>query len=287
MKDRVRFIIDFEMVDRIETIHGSVVQHGRHNDRIYLMHLHGTDHEGLIATLDRMAVEHGYGKIFAKIPATDWDAFQAAGYIQEALIPGFFNGQTDGLFIAKFFSEDRQRQSRRPGFDPMGRMGRRPEPPAVSSLKINVCTPADSDAMAAVYGQVFESYAFPIHRPEFIRHMMKNKAVYFCARIKNKMAALAAAEIDDINQCCEMTDFATLPEYRRMGLAVRLLNRLEDVALNRGVKTAYTIARVDSYGMNRVFVKLGYRYAGCLINNTQIGGRIRSMYVRYKRLKQQ
>jgi beta-lysine N6-acetyltransferase len=70
-----------------------------------------------------------------------------------------------------------------------------------------------------------------------------------------------------------------------MGLAVRLLNRLEDEALKRGVKTAYTIARVDSYGMNRVFVKLGYRYAGCLINNTQIGGRIRSMYVRYKRLK--
>lgn len=274
------------MVDRIETIHGSVIQHGRHNDRIYLMRLHGTDHEGLIATLDRMAVEHGYGKIFAKIPATAWHAFQAAGYIQEALVPGFFNGRTDGLFVAKFFSEDRRRRSRRPGFDPMARMGRRPEPPAVSSLKMNVCTPADSDAMAAVYCQVFESYAFPIQRPEFIRHMMKNNAVYFCATIKNKMAALAAAEIDDTNQCCEMTDFATLPEHRGKGLAVRLLGRLEDEALNRGVKTTYTIARVDSYGMNRVFAKLGYRYAGCLLKNTQIGGRIRSMYVWYKRLRQ-
>jgi putative beta-lysine N-acetyltransferase len=275
------------MIDRIETIHGSVVQHGRHNDRIYLMHLRGTDHKGLIASLDRMAVEHGYGKIFAKIPATAWQAFQEAGYIQEALVPGLFNGQTDGLFIARFFSEGRQRRSRGPGFDPTGRIGRRPGPPAVSSLKIDVCTPADSDSMAAVYGRVFESYAFPIHRPEFIRHTMKKNAVYYGARIKNKIAALAAAEIDDIHQCCEMTDFATLAEYRRMGLAGVLLDRLEGEALNRGVKTAYTIARVDSYGMNRVFANLGYRYAGCLIKNTQIGGRIRSMYVWYKKLKQQ
>ncbi len=274
------------MVDRIETIHGSVIQHGRHNDRIYLMHLHGTDHEGLIAALDRMAAERGYGKIFAKIPATAWQAFQEAGYIREALVPGLFNGQTDGLFIARFFSEDRQRRSRGPGFDPAGRIGRRPGPPVVSSLKIDVCTPADSDSMATVYGQVFESYAFPIHRPEFIRDMMKKKAVYYCARIKRKITALAAAEIDDIHQCCEMTDVATLPEYRRMGLAGALLNRLEGEALNRGVKTAYTIARVDSYGMNSVFAKLRYRYAGCLVKNTQIGGRIRSMYVRYKSLKQ-
>jgi putative beta-lysine N-acetyltransferase len=251
------------------------------------MHLHGSDHEGLIAALDRMAVEHGYGKIFARIPATGWHIFQAAGYTQEALVPGLFNGQTDGLFIAKFFSEDRQRRSRKPGFDPMKRVRRRAKPPTGVSSKINVCTPEESGSMAAVYGQVFESYAFPIHRPEYIRYMMKKNAVYYGARIEKKIAALAAVEIDDTRQCCEMTDFATLPEYQCMGLAIRLLNRLEDEALNRGVKTAYTIARVDSYGMNRVFANLGYRYAGCLIKNTQIGGRIRSMYVWYKKLKQQ
>jgi len=36
--------------------------------------------------------------------------------------------------------------------------------------------------------------------------------------------------------------------------------------------------------MNRVFEKCGYSHAGVLINNTQIGGRIRSMNVWYKRL---
>ena len=32
-----------------------------------------------------------------------------AGYLQEAVIPGFFNGVTDGLFIAKFLSAQRQK----------------------------------------------------------------------------------------------------------------------------------------------------------------------------------
>ena len=51
------------------------------------------------------------------------------------------------------------------------------------------------------------------------------------------------------------------------------------------MKTAYTIARADSAAMNGVFHKTGYHYAGRLVNNTQIGGRIRNMNVWYKRLK--
>jgi hypothetical protein len=53
----------------------------------------------------------------------------------------------------------------------------------------------------------------------------------------------------------------------------------------RGVKTAYTIARVDSRAISRVFQKTGYRYAGRLIKNSQIGGRIRSMTIWYKRVQ--
>jgi len=270
-------------VDKIETIHGSVVQHGRHNDRIYLMHLHDADPSVLVATLDRMAVEHGYGKILAKIPATAWRRFQTAGYIREAIVPGFFKGETDGLFIAKFFSEDRQQPSRKHGSEcrPVGSAGT--AQPKMPFAEIAACTPAEAGAMAGIYARTFETYAFPIHRPEWIRHMMAKDTVYFCARVDKQMVSLAAAEIDVANRNCEMTDFATLPEFRRLGLASRLLHRLDKETRNRGVKTAYTIARADSKGMNRVFAKAGYRHAGRLVKNTQIGGRIRSMHVWYKR----
>jgi putative beta-lysine N-acetyltransferase len=273
------------MADKIETIQGSVIQHGRHNDRIYLMHLHGANPHALIAALDEMAAEHAYGKIFAKIPSTAWHHFQKAGYIQEACVPGFFNGKTDGLFIAKFFSKDRQQPNRETA---IGGKGLSPEPAQTANppVSIHACRPIDAAAMANIYRRTFITYAFPIHRPDYIRQTMAQNTVYFSVRIDNHIAGLAAAEIDAGNQVCEMTDFATLHEYRRMGLAFHLLRRLDREAVARNVKTAYTIARADSTGMNRVFEKCGYAYAGQLVNNTQIGGRIRGMNVWYKNLSE-
>ena len=64
-------------MDIIENIKGSVIQHGPHNKRIYLMRLNTDDPHGLIATLDDMALKNGYGKIFAKIPAPSWKAFKS------------------------------------------------------------------------------------------------------------------------------------------------------------------------------------------------------------------
>ena len=44
-------------------------------------------------------------------------------------------------------------------------------------------------------------------------------------------------------------------------------------------QTWYTIARALSAGMNITFAKAGYRYAGTLVNNTDISGTIESMNV--------
>ena len=90
-------------MDSIDNINGSMIQHGPHNNRIYLMGLNTDDTRGLIATLDDMAVKNGYGKIFAKIPAPAWNVFKSADYIKEAVVPGLFTGKTDGFFIAKYF----------------------------------------------------------------------------------------------------------------------------------------------------------------------------------------
>ncbi|MEJ2040441.1 MAG: hypothetical protein P8X55_16175, partial [Desulfosarcinaceae bacterium] len=148
-------------MDTIETIKGSVVQHGRHNDRIYLMHFGTSDTPGLIARLDSMAEKHGYGKILAKIPAPAWKPFRSADYCQEALVPGFFKGRTDGLFIAKYFSA--ARQSAQPQKIPLkpsaGHRRRTAERP---SHHIEPCRPADAGEMAALYRKVFKTYPLPI-----------------------------------------------------------------------------------------------------------------------------
>ena len=273
------------MPDIIETIEGSVIQHGHHNQRIYLMRLNTREVGGLIASLDRMASEKGYGKIFAKIPASHWEAFKNSGYTKEALVPGFFRGKIDGLFIAKFFSTERQMTNNPINYGEMEGVSPNEEQTGKFIPPIVACSPADAEALATIYRRVFKSYAFPIDRPEHLGSMMRKNVFYFCIRDNKNIVATAAAEIDSANMACEMTDFATLPEYRGRGLAGSLLDRLDDETRLRGMKTAYTIARADSKGMNRVFLTRGYRYAGRLIKNTQIGGRIRSMTVWYKRLR--
>jgi hypothetical protein len=63
-----------------------------------------------------------------------------------------------------------------------------------------------------------------------------------------------------------------------------LLASLEDELRERGILTAYTIARAISPGMNITFAKAGYTYGGRLHNNTHIAGTIESMNVWYKSL---
>jgi putative beta-lysine N-acetyltransferase len=112
--------------------------------------------------------------------------------------------------------------------------------------------------------------------------MIKMGVPYFCIRMKGKIVAVAAAEIDRAGQNAEMTDFATLPAWQKKGFAGVLLNHMERKVGDLGVKTVYTIARAASTGMNIVFKRHGYEYAGLLKNNSQICGSIQSMTVWYK-----
>ncbi|MDD3150871.1 MAG: putative beta-lysine N-acetyltransferase, partial [Candidatus Gastranaerophilales bacterium] len=133
-----------------------------------------------------------------------------------------------------------------------------------------------------LYGKVFKTYPFPIFSSEYILQTMKNDVCYFGIKKDGKLVAISSAEMDRENLNAEMTDFATLPEYRGNNLSSYLLNQMEIYLIKHGFKTAYTIARAISYGMNITFVKGNYKYSGTLINNTNISGDIESMNVWYK-----
>ena len=253
------------------------------------MRFKSEDSPGLIETLDDMAATYAYEKILAKIPATEWDVFKNAGYTKEAVVPELFNGGTDGFFVAKYFSAGRQKPEniRHPpklACKNKKRASARSHRTGPAARDIVRCKPWDAEPMSAVYRQVFESYPFPIHEPAYLKRLMKEGALYYCIRIKGHIAAIAAAELDSAGKNVEMTDFATLPEWRGMGFAGMLLRHMEQEAGRLGIKTAYTIARAASCGMNSVFKNNGYGYAGCLVNNSQIAGSIQSMAVWFKHL---
>ena len=113
---------------------------------------------------------------------------------------------------------------------------------------------------------------------------MQDNVQYFGYRHNGKLVALSSAEMDKKGQNVEMTDFATLPDFRANKLALGLLGRMEQEMKKQGVITLYTIARLNSPAMNKTFLNMNYKYAGTLINNTNISGKIESMNVHYKHI---
>ena len=133
-----------------------------------------------------------------------------------------------------------------------------------------------------MYKKIFDTYPFPIYDPKYILKTIQGNVIYFSIWKKDTIIALASSEMDITSKNVEMTDFATLPAYRGKGLSQCLLKQMENEMSKRQIKTAYTIARALSVGINMAFAKMGYTYGGTLKNNTNICGRLESMNVWYK-----
>jgi len=283
------------MADKIEKLMRSAIQHGPHNSRIYLLKLDSRDLPEIIPALDDLATAKNYGKIIAKIPQKYASFFIDTGYIQEAIIPEFFNDGQGVLFLAKFIEPDRFKEQNALG--DAGRMRRiealikQPLPQAgvtdnrgSASHRVQKCVPHDAAEMSRLFRQVFRTYPFPIFEPSYLIHSMASHSLYFCIRHEGCIAAIAAAETDPDNQNVEMTDFAVLPHLRGQRCGQALLMKMEDAMRRQNKHIAFTIARTRSIGINKLFKKKGYAYAGLLANNTNIGGGIESMTVWFRKL---
>ena len=275
------------MIDTIEKIGNSLIQHGQYNDRIYLMKLDREDMPELPARLVAMARDRGYSKIFAKIHAESRAPFEEQGYLQEALVPGFYDGRRDAAFMGRFLTaaretDDRAAETRRNLELAEARWGQGLPDETEPGPAIDPATPDDAEEMSQVYRDVFPSYPFPIHDPHYLRETMETHVRYFLIRLEGRIAAISSAEMDLEAGNAEMTDFATRPSLRRSGFGIHLLRRMEREMDLLEVPMLYTIARSLSPGMNIVFAKMGYRFAGTLVNNTNISGQIENMNIWYK-----
>ena len=277
------------MEDKIESIgKGSIIQHGKLNDRIYLIKLGKKDCPKILDLLRKMAREHGYAKIFGKVPAWAVPVFISDGFMTEAMIPGFYMGKESVFFLAKYLDSDRlmdlEERELAALSDLLKSSHKTEKLPKKAGFKTKLLKPSDVEQITDLYLKVFLSYPFPIHNPGYILKTMKANVRYFGVSRKGKLIAVASAEIDSEGKNAEMTDFATDPAFRGQKLGQKLLDHMEKEMKAMGIKTLYTIARLPSIPMNKVFLKHQYQYAGTLLRNTQIAGRIESMNVLYKHL---
>ena len=277
--------------DRLERLdESSLIQHGPYNDRIYLMKVAVPVPETLPAELVQKARQLGYSKIFAKVPAAVESLFAASGYLREAVVPGLFNRQEDGVFLGRLLTEGRQMEADPVALDGIVSWAETQSHAAWplspdSRFQLRECTEPDAQALAEIYRRVFPAYPFPIQDPAYLRQTMRGNIVYFGVEVNGKLVAASSAEYDHESSSAEMSDFATLPEWRGNRLASALLVRMEQSMKQHDIQTGYTIARAVSRGMNLTFARGGYRFAGRLINNTRISEGIESMNVWYKPIR--
>lgn len=276
------------MYDTIEKFQQSLIQHGTHSNRIYLMKLDHSDMPQIVTQLDQMAISKHYTKVFAKVHTEYKQEFEALGFVEEATIPGFFNGTGDVSFMCKYFDDKRSLNTEKELIDKIVDVASSKFNDNISldqcPYVIRKCTTEDVEQIVDVYKKVFESYPFPIYETDYILDTMKEHIVYYCVLDGDRIVALSSSEEDHKSLNSEMTDFATLEAYRGQNLSLYLLEKMEQDLKTRNFKTAYTIARSISYGMNITFAKMGYKYSGTLINNTNICGALESMNVWYKRV---
>jgi putative beta-lysine N-acetyltransferase len=278
------------MTDKIEVIGtGTIVQHGDHNHRIYLMKLHPEDCPGIVEILNTMAAYHGYSKIFCKVPSWAAPLFLADGYAVEGQIPAFYNKQLTVFFLSKFVHAERAKISDSAKFNRLSELlstnhVEEGKPQKKLKPRIRQFESNDAEAIVSIYLVVFKSYPFPIHDVNYILQSMSENVQYYGIEKKGEIVAIASAEVDPDGLNAEMTDFATRPEFRGKSMATYLLKKMEKQMKKQGIKCLYTIARLNSMAMNKTFLKLDYIYSGTLVNNTNISGDIESMNIYYKHI---
>ena len=277
--------------DKIETLlDGSIIQHGSFNNRIYLIKTGKNVSPKLAAELIELAEEKKYTKVFAKVPAKVSKEFFDIGFVEEGKIPGLYNNMEDVLFMGYFLDPKRKIENSQEEIEEVMSLTRNKASTKAESVPIpegavlRQCNKNDKEKMSEIYKRVYTSYPFPIDDPEYIAETMKANFYYFCIEIDNKMVALSSFELFGNSNSVEMTDFATLPDFRGKGFAGILLREMESQAMKKGFKTSFTVARAVSPGMNITFAKNGYTYGGRLTNNTNISGKIESMNIWYKKL---
>lgn len=273
--------------DRVESILGNTIQHGRSSNRAYLLKL-GSSSDVAARSLSDIALTEGYSKVIAKIPDVALDVFKAQNFEEEVRVPDMYADVSDGVFVARYLMPERRDEPLRATFENVRVLAQKKATERGKELPVGyVIIPLqriDIPEIVDVFQQVFKKYPFPVHDAAFVEQTMNEGTHYWGARFEGDLVALASAEVDSSVKNVEMTDFATLPKHRNNGLASVLLAKMESSMRTMGIMTAYTIARAISPGMNITFARAGYTYCGRLPNNTCIADGIESMNVWSKKL---
>lgn len=257
------------------------------NKRLQLLKYKGNV-EKIIKNTIALCGKYGIGKILATVHKEDRLLFINNGFVQEAVIDGYFKGKI-GYNVSYFYDTDRAISYRINEEDDIvekakeykGQYKRLQN----SGFFIRTANLKDAEELAHLYDTVFQTYPMPVHNVEYIKNVIHNNTVFFkVAEHNNKIVSSASADLNYELLNAEITDCATFQEFREKGLLSELVYHLESSLKEKHFMTLFSVARAILPGINIVFSKHGYQYTGRQINNSNIMNKLEDMNIWVKRI---
>lgn len=276
-------LLDIPQIEEIQIKSGSArIKFDEFNQRVKILSFKG-DLGDLINELTFYSSKGMIGKIFSIVPKEGIDVYKEQGFIIEAKIDQFLNGQP-AYFLSKFLVPERKMSMRLPEEEEVLIRSREYISedyinPTYEQYTIRDVRKEDADELAQLYDGVFETYPSPMNNSNYIQFAMEHNVFFKVAVYENKIVSAASADMDPINLNAEMTDCATSKSHRGHGLVGRLIFELEKDLKSKKYKVLYSTARAISTGMNIVFAKHDYVYGGRLINHCHICGQFENMNI--------
>lgn len=236
--------------------------------------------------LEFLCRENKLTKIIMTAQENDWQELFIRGFLLESLHPNFFRGKP-GYHLSKFLAQERRNSQFWDREDQVLKEAVKITSqikPLPKEYEIRRAQDGDIQQLADLFSTVFKTYPTPLNQTDYLGQMMKEHSVFWAVFHQGQAVSAASLDIDHKTLSAELTDCATLSEYRGQSLMSHLVENLEEEAKSLGLSTLYTIARALSIGINAVFARLGYHYYGRFANNCDICGQFEDMNLWSKEL---
>lgn len=253
------------------------------NNRMKVKSFSGENKEGMTKYVIKLASRYNFGKLLFNATEELSEVLEREGFILEGSYPGFFNGTT-AYGYSYYFKKDRQNSPYLQKEDQIlesiferKKSGTITDTVFPADLKLRIANEDDIEHLVKLYSEIFSTYPSPLLNPSYVGDCMKSNVLFVGAFDGEQPVSAASVEMDLENMNAEITDCATLSEFRAKGLLTLIITKLEELMYQREINCLYSLARAGSYGMNASLYNLGYKYTGRFINNCHIGGRFENM----------
>jgi putative beta-lysine N-acetyltransferase len=239
------------------------------------------DGEALGKTLKRVAEKRERGRIVALVDSAVAEGLSTVGFREEAEMPGFYKGERPCVVMGAFPDPERRDLAAPALVEKVERLveEQSPQPPARPDVVTELATPDHAEEIAALMTATFPQYPTPSGDPSYVAESIEEGTPFRMVRQEGDVVACASADLVQRAETAELTDCATLPEYRGNGFMQAILLDLMDDLRDMDYPTAFTLARARIPGVNLAFCRLGFELCGTMAQSCRIGQGIEDMNV--------